>query len=919
MPSRTLRSFLPSLLIVALGVVAYCQSFHVPLIFDDLPAIRENAHLRQLWPLRVPLTAPPESPLGARPVTSLSFAVNYALGGYNVTGYHVVNLGLHLLSALLLMGLLRRTFQTPALRDRVGGAGPTLAAIVAAVWVVHPLNSEAVVYTLQRTELLVSLFYLLTLRFAVRRFEGGRAWLWTPLTILACALGMGSKEIMVAAPLLVLVYDRTFFSEGSGEGAGPGNGAEWIATLRRRPGLYAGLAATWLLLVLLVLSEPRKDSAGFHHATGALDYLRTQAGSILHYLRLIAWPHPLSIIHPWPAVKSWGPALLPGSIVLALAAAAALAVARRWPAGVAGAAFFMILAPTSSIIPIVTEVAAERRMYLPSAAVLSIVIPSLYILARRFLQPTSDAATSAVIPAVSPEAAPNAAPVADSAPTGATASAASPPVWGRAVLIGLAAPLLVALTAGTLHRIHDFRTAVSIWENAVAQYPDSPDAINNLGVALGEADRNLDAIAAYERVLSIEPRYFMARINLGNCYYRLGRFAEAQPIYEKAVDLYSASAEAQFRLGQNLEALDRGPEAIKRYEDLLKLDPNHLAGRLNLGLLLQSQGRIAEALPHLEKAAKLDPKNSGTLANYAAALVDAGRSRDAEPVFNEALRLSPDHLGAHLGLGKALLDQNRLDEAERHLREAVAINDQLPAAHEYLGATLSREGRSVEAVTQFTRAMELKPNDPVARHNLATALAQIGRVQEAVDHFTQAAQLDPKNAARQVALAQALARLGRSADSLARLRKAVEIEPRSPDAHAALADALLEQSHTTEAIPHYREALKLHPRWAPAMTGLAWCLATRANCTHTEAQEAATLAQGAVDLTGGSQPRPLDALAAALAQAGQYDKAVAAGQRALERCVANGQHDLAQEIQGRLGLYLAKKPFVESHEATKPQ
>lgn len=900
MPQRTLRSILPPVLLLLLGLGVYVTSLGVPLIFDDIPALRENPHLRRLWPLSVPLTAPPESPLGARPVSSFTFAANYALHGLNVSGYHIFNLALHLLSALLLWSLLRRVLSLPALRARLGNAGPWLATCIAAVWVVHPLLSEAVVYALQRTELLVSFFCLLTLFCALRLFEGGKAWLWTLLAVLACALGMGSKEVMVGVPLLVLVLDRTFFTPGWGE------------ALRRRRGLYAGLASTWLLLALLVWSEPRRDSAGFHHTIGALDYLRAQAGVILLYLKLIAWPVNLSIIHPREAVTTWGPALLPGAIILALLGLTGYAVARRRAMGVSGAAFFLLLAPTSSVIPIVTEVAAERRMYLPTATVLCVVIPAIYLLLLRIF-PRESAPPAAPAPMPAAEQTPDAAPA--TAPAPAPLTAPHEPALARQAMIALTVIAVGLLGFQTLRRVGEYRTAVSIWESAVAVYPQSPDAWNNLGVALGEAGRDEEAIRVYERVLSLDPHYLMAQVNLGNCHFRLHRYEEARASHEKALAMQPKSIAARTRLAQDLIELNRKPEAAAQFRTLVEQEPENYEARYNLGLLLTEMGRAGEALPHLEKAASLRPGEPDAQASYAAALVAVGRSIDAVPIFENALRIQPNHLGARLGVGKAMLDQNRLDDADAHLRKAIEINPTESAAYEYLGAALANRGRAVEAAAQFARVVELRPGDAAAHHNFAAALTRINKLRDAADQFALAAQLDPQNAARQVALGQALARAGRADDSLARLRKAVEIAPGSPEARVALADSLAEQRRAAEAIPHYREALKARPRWAPAMTGLAWCLATRANCTHAEALEAVALAQGAVELTGGRIAHVLDALGVALAQAGQFDKAVAAGQRALERSVADGEGVVAQEIQGRIGLYLAKKPYVEA----KPQ
>ncbi|MHC4609143.1 MAG: hypothetical protein ACYS7M_02205, partial [Planctomycetota bacterium] len=240
--------------VVLLGAaLAYSPGLSAPFIYDDLSAIRENPHIRHLWPLREAMSAPEQTPLAGRPVVSLSLAVNYAIGGIDVRGYHAFNLAVHLISAVLLFAIARRTLHSHLLHERYTASAGWIALAVAAIWALHPLQTESVIYVVQRTELLMGLFYVLTLYCAIRGSRSARPWFWHTAAVSACALGMASKEVMVSAPLIVLLHDRVFIS-GSFRGA-----------LARRPGLYAGLALTWVLLGVLLASGPRSESIGFNH------------------------------------------------------------------------------------------------------------------------------------------------------------------------------------------------------------------------------------------------------------------------------------------------------------------------------------------------------------------------------------------------------------------------------------------------------------------------------------------------------------------------------------------------------------------------------------------------------------------------------------------------------------------------------
>ena len=337
-------------------------------------AIVENPTIRQLWPLSKALCPPNHGePVTGRPLLNLSLAVNYAISKLDVWSYHATNLAIHLLGSLLLFGILRRTFLLPAMRERWGAAATPLAFVIALFWAIHPLQTESVTYISQRAESLVGLFYLLTLYCFIRGVDSARAdGSGIRGAALACLLGMASKEVMVSAPLIVLLYDRTFLAGSFREA--------W----RRRGRFYVALAGTWLLLGWLVISAGgRGGTAGFGVGISWWAYLCTQFGAIVHYLRLCVWPHPLLLDYGTGTAHGvWE--ILPYAIVLGLLGAATVAALWRWPkVGFLGAWFFAILAPTSSVVPVATQTVAEHRMYLPLAAVLTGLVVGGYLVGQR--------------------------------------------------------------------------------------------------------------------------------------------------------------------------------------------------------------------------------------------------------------------------------------------------------------------------------------------------------------------------------------------------------------------------------------------------------------------------------------------------------------------------------------------------------
>ena len=173
---------------------------------------------------------------------------------------------------------------------------------------------------------------------------------------------MACKESMVTAPLLVAVYDRVYLFDSLRQ------------AFRTRKRLYLGLAATWLVLAALNWSGPRAAVGGFSTGVSAWTYLLNQTVMITHYLRLAIWPRSLVVFYGWPLPLTLGD-VWPYALFIGVLLIATVVAMKRWPMlGFLGVWFFVTLAPTSSIVPIATEVGAERRMYLPLLAVVALAV-----------------------------------------------------------------------------------------------------------------------------------------------------------------------------------------------------------------------------------------------------------------------------------------------------------------------------------------------------------------------------------------------------------------------------------------------------------------------------------------------------------------------------------------------------------------
>ena len=353
--------------------LAYSDSLTGEFLFDDRVDIIDNFTQRPPRPLWRVLATRDVSGLHvhSRPVVVLSFAVNYLCGGFTTWNYHVTNLVIHILAGLVLLGIVRRTLLLPGM-ERYAGASLPLAWLIALVWTLHPLETQAVSYIVQRYESLMGLFYVWALYCAIRALTGSRIRRWGALSFIASLLAMGSKEPAITIPLIVLLYDRAFVAGSFRE--------SW----RRHGGLHAALAIAGLLYIPFYWAcsgTGQQRWAGFGIDTPWYAYAATQPAVILHYLRLCFWPSGQCLEYGWPIARTAGE-IVPGALVIGgLLAVTAWACWRRPRWGFLGAWFFLILAPTSSLMPI-ADVAYEHRMYLPSAAVCAVTVLALYELMR---------------------------------------------------------------------------------------------------------------------------------------------------------------------------------------------------------------------------------------------------------------------------------------------------------------------------------------------------------------------------------------------------------------------------------------------------------------------------------------------------------------------------------------------------------
>jgi tetratricopeptide (TPR) repeat protein len=769
--------FLAAAVIVAAGVAAYWNSFAGQCVFDDPSSIRENPSITHLGDLRKVLCPPRLSSVTGRPLVNLSLAVNYAIGGtVDRWSYHAFNLAFHLLAALTLMGIVRRTLTSPALRGRFGRAALPLATAISLLWALHPLQVQAVTYIIQRAESLASLMYLLTLYCTIRSAgPGATRATWTAAAILSCAAGMATKEMMATAPVAVLVYDRLFLAGG------------WRQAISRRKFLYAGLAATWLILAALMWSGPRSNTTGFGlKGVTPWGYAGTEFGVILYYLRLVFWPSPLVGDYYWPWANSVAGILPPALAVGAMLAATIWLLWRGRPAAMAGVWFFLILAPTSSFVPIIDPV-FEHRMYLPLAAVVCAAVLGGY----RLLVILGRHGPAADTPACA------------------------------GLLGGAAAVAALAVTLGWLthQRNRVYASEIVFWQDVVDKQPNNwrgPFSLGNAFLAAGNLDQANNYFQASQKIAHSSIQYRSSGYDIALVMFRKDQYLQADQELTRLLSATPPDADVLTLKGNLAMKQDKPAEAANDYARALQKDPNHVEALAGLADAYLAAGKTAEAKQALAKTQPLfkDPPTAATIAR----LYERMGDRDAGiAVLRQAIprRLPAQDVPAVTILGTFYAKVGNFPKAAECFTRAAAAATQ-PAdqdiANRELGLAYTSMGQYVQAERAYQAALKADANDALVLNNLAYLYAnKLNAIDKASPYAAKAAHLEPNNPTFLYTYGCILAETGDYAAAEGPLTRARQLYT-SPASIARVdyrLGQICEQTHRPrEAVRHYRQGLE---------------------------------------------------------------------------------------------------------------
>jgi tetratricopeptide (TPR) repeat protein len=665
------------------------------------------------------------------PFTMISLMANYQLHGLQPGGYHVTNVLLHILSAILLFLILR---------EMTGFLWRS--AFVAALFAIHPLRVESVAWIAERKDVLGGVGFMLTLWAYIRYVRAARSTFRYLVVVVFFALGLMCKPSFVTLPFVLLLLDYWPLHRFGGGTAADGKFASQDGRLSVFAHLIMEKVPLFMLSAAASVMAVIAEGEAINPLAG-MSFLVRMSNSIISYatyLRQMVYPADLAPFYPF-LVKD----LLEWKIILALTllvtiSAVAVAAWRKRPYLLVGWLWYLgMLVPMIGIIQLGGFAHADRFTYLPMIGLFVALTWTAADLCAGFRH-------------------------------------------RRLILGSFSTLILVALILCARTQTSYWRNNESLWTHTLACTSDNYFAHNNLGFALLQKGNVNEAIRQCQEAVQINPNDAMAHLNLGDALLQKGKVDEAIAHYLKALEISPTLAKACYDLGIAFSQKGNMNEAIIYCQKALAINPDYTEAHVNLGVALFQKGDVDEAIVHYQKALQINPDYAEAHINFGIALLQKGDVDEAIVHYQKALQINPDYAEAHVDLGNALFKKGNVDEAMAHYQMALKINPNIAEAHSNLGNALLQKGDVDGAIAHYQRALQIKPDYLQVENVLAWVLATTPQASlrngnQAVKLAQQANQLaGGENPSILCTLAAAYAEVGRFNDAVRSSQKAVELE-----------------------------------------------------------------------------------------------------------------------------------------------
>lgn len=601
------------------------------------------------------------------PLTWLSFMAGSHFVGTSPGWHHLTNVFIHLVSAVLLLLLLRRMT-----------GDFWRSAFVAALFALHPMHVESVAWISERKDALSAFFFFLTLwvyaGYAKRPNFGEYS-----LLLLSFLLGLMAKPMLVTLPFVLILLDYwpldrfrldiVFTRHGK---------AERIRLLRL---MLEKIPLCVIAAAASAITYAAHQKAGGIYTLEALPFGVRMTNGLLSYLKYIGklfYPVHLAVLYPHPHSASW----LKSVIALFFIGGISWLFfrnARKHPFVLVGWLWYLgVLVPVIGFVHAGSQAMADRFAYIPFVGLYIAIAWGVPQLVENWTR-------------------------------------------RRPYLAILSTIWVSILAAVSWNQVQYWQGSLKLFDHTLKHTSNNWLIKGSLANVLDKAGRTDEAVQHYLEALRIEPNYWDGHYNLANALDRIGRMDEAIEHYREALQIKPHHEKAHNNLGIVLYKKGRTDEAIKHYLEALQIKPDYEEAHNNLGVALDKKGRTDEAIKHYLEALSTKPDYIYALNNLGSALDKKGRTDEAIGCYLRALQIEPDYEEAHNNLGNVLRERGQIDEAIKHYLQALRIRPDYEKAHNNLGIALIHQGNVQKAIHHFQEAIRIKADYADAQHNLETA------------------------------------------------------------------------------------------------------------------------------------------------------------------------------------------------------
>jgi tetratricopeptide (TPR) repeat protein len=608
----------PLLIISFVGVIAYSNTFYGEFHFDDFIRIVHNRSIQEPFNL---ISIWDYSPTHF--ITYLSFALNYHIHQLHVFGYHVLNLAIHIGSALLSWWLVRLILAAPGMRrDEIARHRDLVALFVSLIFVSHPLQTQGVTYLVQRAASLATLFYLLSLSLYIKswlsREKASCTWpgkLYYAGSLIAAVMAIFTKGIVVTLPLTILLVELYFLS------------MSFRLNWKKIAPFFIISLLLFVTLYFYDLPQWLKEETSI----SCKEYLLTQARVVVTYLKLLFVPLGQNLDYDFLVSKSvFQPATLFSSIVLTGLLIVAVKIRKTYKLISFGVLwFFVTLLPESSFMPL-NDVIFEHRLYLPMFGYCLFLAASIFYLFYT----------------------------------------------KKDVFIKIALILIIGCYAILAYQRNAvWRTDVSLWDDVVRKSPKKARAYHNRGVAYQNEGRFNEALSDYNLAIGIDPHYAEAYFHRGQIFQTKGSLDQALSDYNEAIESFPRFAEAY--KDRALVYLTKGKtdQALSDLSKSLEILPGYAEALNYRGSIYENRGDLARALSDYSKAIKLDPHFVEALNHRGVVYFKQGDYNKAVADFDEVIKVNPKNIEmAYNNRGLAYQGEGDFNQAIADYKKALEVN-----------------------------------------------------------------------------------------------------------------------------------------------------------------------------------------------------------------------------------------------------